>query len=257
MRSFLALVKDNSMNNNLELAIKVVKEAGELLKKGFNTSIKINSSKDKDIKLQADLDSEKLILNILNNESSISILSEEFGYLEKSKKDNYQWIVDPLDGSLNYSRSISISCISIGLWKGQRPVLGVIYDFLNDDLLTGIVGESAILNKKSIKVSEINKKSDAMLCTGFPVYSDFNTKALNTFVSEIQNFKKVRLLGSAAISLSLVARGAVEAYKEKNIAIWDVAAGIPIVLAAGGKCSFTKGKGKNLLNVYATNGVLE
>ena len=245
------------MKNNLKIAINAAQKAGKLLKENFNTVVKINSSKGKDIKLQSDLDSEKLILDILTNESSISILSEECGYFEKSKEDNYKWIVDPLDGSLNYSRSIFINCISIGLWKRDIPVLGVIYDFIHDDLFTGVVGESAMLNGEPINTSEIVEKSNSILCTGFPVYSDFSKEALNNFVSKIQNFKKVRLLGSAAISLSLVARGAVEAYKEDNIAIWDVAAGIPIVLAAGGKCNFTKKKGENLLNVYATNGWLD
>ncbi len=244
------------MNNNLEIAIIAAKNAGEYLNNN-NTPIKINSSIDKDIKLQSDLDSEKIVIDILNKESNYSILSEEFGFLEKSKDSNYRWIIDPLDGSLNYSRSIFINCVSIALWNGNIPVLGVIYDFVHNDLFTGIVGESANLNGECIYTSKIEKKSDAILCTGFPVYSDFNTNALNIFISEIQNFKKVRLLGSAAISLSLVARGAVEAYKEDNIAIWDVAAGIPIIIAAGGKCVFTKGKKKNLLNVYAYNGILK
>jgi len=245
------------MEKYLKIAIKAAKKAGERLKKNFNESIIINSSKGKDIKLQSDLDSEKIIFNILENETNISILSEEYGYLGKTNGKQLRWIVDPLDGSLNFSRSIFINCISIGLWDNDKPVLGVIYDFIHGDLYTGFVGDSAKLNGNIISTSSITNKSNSILCTGFPVYSDFNTSALSGFISGIQDFKKVRLLGSAAISLSLVARGAVEAYKEENIAIWDVAAGIPIILAAGGKCEFTEGKSKNLLNVYAYNGKLK
>jgi len=245
------------MQKNLTIAIQAAKEAGHKLKKEFDTTVKINSSIGRDIKLQSDLDSEEIIIDILNNESEISILSEELGFFEKSNEDNYQWIVDPLDGSLNYSRSIFINCVSIGLWKGRSPVLGVIYDFIHDELLTGVVGETATLNGLPVTTSDIIKKDSSVICTGFPVHSDFSEEALNKFILEVQNFKKVRLLGSAAISLSLVARGSVEAYKEDNIAIWDVAAGIPIVLAAGGKCIYSKGKSENLLNVFASNGCIE
>jgi fructose-1,6-bisphosphatase/inositol monophosphatase family enzyme len=86
---------------------------------------------------------------------------------------------------------------------------------------------------------------------------DMKTKTLESFILDIQNFKKLRLFGSAALSLAMVSKGAAEVYREDNIAIWDVAAGIPIVLAAGGKCIFETGNGENYLNVIATNGNLE
>jgi len=249
----------NNVENNqeyLNIAVKAILRAGNTLRNDFNSTIKINSSIGKDIKLQADLDSEKIILEFLTGESDIPILSEESGYLESKVQNDYRWIIDPLDGTLNYSRSIFINCISIGLWNGNKPVLGVIYDFIHDSLFTGIVGGSARLNGEVISTSNIRYKKDAILCTGFPVYSNFGTENLSDFVSEIQEFKKVRLLGSAALSLSLLARGSVEAYKEDDIAIWDVAAGIPIIIAAGGICEISAGRSKNLLNVYAYNGKL-
>lgn len=245
------------MEKYLNIAQKAILKAGKILKNDFNSTIKVNSSIGKDIKLQSDLDSEKIILDILSAQSDIPILSEEFGYLEKKAQNNYRWIIDPLDGTLNYSRSIFINCISIGLWEGNKPILGVIYDFIHDSIFTGIVGESAKLNGEVIFTSNITSKKDAILCTGFPVYSNFSTENLSNFVSEIQDFKKVRLLGSAALSLSLVAKGCVEAYKENDIAIWDVAAGIPIIMAAGGVCEISAGKSENLLNVYAYNGKLK
>jgi len=241
----------------LDIAVKASIKAGEFLNQKYRLPIKVNLSNEKDIKLQSDLDSEKIIFDVLKKETDISILSEEFGYLESNDKNPYKWIVDPLDGSLNFSRSIFINCVSIGLWEGNKPILGVIYDFIHDNLYTGIVGKKAMINGALIKTSDIKKKKEAILLTGFPVYSSFSTSALNEFVSQIQGYKKVRLFGSAAISLALVGKGSAEAYKENNIAIWDVAAGIPIVLAAGGKCEISKGDKKNLLNVYAHNGVLE
>ena len=163
--------------------------------------------------------------------------------------------MDPLDGSLNYSREIPLNCISIALWKGDQPVLGVIYDYNHDSLLKGIVGEGAYLNDESIKVSDIDDKSKSIITTGFPVYTSFEDASLLDFIKTIQSYKKVRLLGSAALSLSLVAKGSVEAYTESNIAFWDVAAGIALVKAAGGftDYSFTN-REKYLMNVFVSNG---
>ncbi len=239
------------MLDELKVAVNAAKLAGDLLKPRFNHAVKINSSIDKDIKLQSDLDAEKVILDYLEENSSHSILSEESGQINSEGNDEYRWIVDPLDGSLNFSRAIFINCISIGLWKGMKPVLGVIYDFTHGDLYTGVIGDHAALNGDQITVSKIKEVSKSIICTGFPVYSDFSSEKLSGFINEIQSFKKVRLLGSAAMSLALVSRGSVEAYKEDNIAIWDVAAGIPIVIAAGGVCDISMGKRENLLNVFA------
>ena len=105
-------------------------------------------------------------------------------------------------------------------------------------------------------MSAINDKSNAIICTGFPVYSDFSTEGILNNVHFIKDFKKIRLLGSAALSLCLVSKGSVEAYHENNIAMWDVAAGIAIVIAAGGKCDIEEGKNKHLLNVFAYNGLI-
>jgi myo-inositol-1(or 4)-monophosphatase len=214
---------------------------------------KINSSTGKDIKLQADIESEKLIFNILR-QTNINILSEESGFIELNKNSDMCWIVDPLDGSLNYSRSIPLNCISIALWKNKEPVFGVVYDYNHNNLFKGVVGQGAYLNDNKIGVSNIVEKSKSIITTGFPVYSSFDDNALLDFIKTIQEYKKVRLLGSAALSLSLVANGSVEAYSERNIALWDVAAGIALVLAAGGKVDYEfSNKEKNLLNVFATN----
>ena len=241
----------------LEIAQKAARKAGEILLYEFKNGTTINKNCGRDIKLQADKNAEKVILDILSSETNIPILSEEAGSLKTDSNNSCLWIVDPLDGSLNFLRNISINCISIALWENSKPILGVIYDFLHDNMYIGEVSSGASLNGKKILVSEIIDISQSILCTGFPVYSDFDTASLNKFVKKIQEFKKIRLLGSAAFSLSLVAQGSVECYKEDNIAIWDVAAGIALVLAAGGKVSYEEGKEQNLLNVVAHNGYLD
>lgn len=236
----------------LEIAIKAAIESGKNLLEHKQT--KINSAVGKDIKLQADLESEKIVFDILK-ESNLNILSEEAGYIEAENKSDLCWVVDPLDGSLNYSREIPLNCISIALWKGDQPILGVIYDYNHDSLLKGIVGEGAYLNNEPINVSDINDKSKSIITTGFPVYTSFEDVSLLNFIKTIQVYKKVRLLGSAALSLSLVAKGSVEAYTESNIAFWDVAAGIALVNAAGGVSDYGfSNREKYLMNVFVSNG---
>ena len=220
----------------LDIAKKAAIDAADLIKKSKN--IIINKSKGKDIKLQSDLDSENIVIKILKENSGFDIISEEYGFLKGEFNSDLKWIIDTMDGSLNFSRNLPLCCISIGLWKDNNPLLGVIFDFNSDLLYSGIVGEGAWCNQTPIKVSDINEKSNSIMCTGFPVYSSFDNESLSNFISNIQDYKKIRLLGSAALSLAFVANGSVEVYKENNIAIWDVAAGLAIVKAAGGKIYF-------------------
>lgn len=242
------------MNTNkyLDIAVSTAKKSGLALLSEEN--IIINGSKDKDIKLQSDLDSEEIIFSELKKESNFDILSEESGFIKGSSNSSFRWIVDPLDGSLNFSRKIPICCISIALWDNDIPVLGVIYDFNNDKMYRGIVGEGSYCNDIPINVSSVIDKKDSIICTGFPVYSTFESDNLLKFVTKLQTFKKVRLLGSAALSSVMVASGSVEVYNESSIALWDVAAGIAIVEAAGGYVEYNFIDSKNhLLDVWAFN----
>ena len=102
--------------------------------------------------------------------------------------EGYQWIVDPLDGSLNFSKSIPMFCISISLWKGLEPLIGIIYDLNRDEIFTGITDKGAWLNGAPIVPSEVSIDSKAVLATGFPVTADHSKKALLNFVTDIQEF---------------------------------------------------------------------
>jgi fructose-1,6-bisphosphatase/inositol monophosphatase family enzyme len=239
---------------DLDTAIEAARLASLLLLKAKQANVIVNSSIDKDIKLEADVESEKLIVKHLAENSEYNILSEESGMVKNTSDETFCWIVDPLDGSLNFSRDFEMYGVSIGLWKDGKPVLGVIYDFNHGNMYSGIVGYGAYCNDKKISVSNILDKKDSILATGFPVYSDFSQENLMQFISGIQVYKKVRLLGSAALSLIMVAKGSMEVYMENNIAIWDVAAGLAILVAAGGTYTYSEGAGPNYLKVYASNG---
>ncbi|EPS1179143.1 inositol monophosphatase family protein [Campylobacter coli] len=216
----------------LEIAKLACYKAGDFL---LNLKEKkINFNKGKDIKLQADLESEKIICEILTNAFPYPILSEESYKISNEEKKGIYWVVDPLDGSLNFSQDIPLCCISIALYENNKPILGVIYDFYRDEIFSGIVGVGAWLNDKKIIPSDnIKDKSQAILATGFSSYMNYDKDGLMEFISNIQEFKKIRLLGSAALSLAYVACGRIDAYYEKDIAIWDIAAGIAILESLG------------------------
>jgi fructose-1,6-bisphosphatase/inositol monophosphatase family enzyme len=118
----------------------------------------------------------------------------------------------------------------------------------------GIVGQAAYRNDAGIRVSCVTERSQSVIATGFPVYSSFDTESLGSFIKQLQSYKKVRLFGSAAFSMMMLAQGSVEAYRENNIAWWDVAAGIAIVLAAGGEVEYNfTNREKHLMHVFASN----
>lgn len=210
------------------------------------------SSLGHDIKIKGDALAEKILIDHLRVHSPFPILSEERG--EMAGDGDCKWIVDPIDGSLNFNRGIPLCCVSVSLWRGNSPILGVIEDFHRGEIFSGVVGRGAWLNGSPMRVSVVGERLGAVLCTGFPVYTDFASEPLLRFLAQVQEYKKVRLLGSAALSLAYVAAGRVDAYMENNIMLWDVAAGVALVLAAGGKADWeAAGKG---LRVKAANGLV-
>lgn len=246
-------MKNNEASQWLSVAAEAARRAGAYLLQSKRNSRDIITDKERDVKIAADGSSESIILNYLQEHSAFSILSEERGLVER-KSNSTVWIVDPLDGSLNYSRGIPLCCVSIGLWEENQPVLGVIYDFYRDEFYSGISGEGAWCNELEIKSSDIIRKDKAVLCTGFPVNTDFSAESLMTFIQKIQQYKKIRLLGSAALSLAYVASGRADAYMENDIMIWDVAAGLVIASGSGCKYSMTDGIKPNSFRLSVTNG---
>ena len=228
-------MKETKFEKEIEIAIKAAKSAGKyLLQERKNLNLKIKSN-PKDTKLIADIESEKLILDILSSESKYSVLAEEAGKSSDNLGEIF-WVVDPLDGTANYNRNIPICCVSIGLISNMKPLLGVIYDFNNDDLYVGdSINNSTTVNNIKIHVSDIQNKQDGVLITGLPFNTDYSDKALGKLISDMQTWKKVRMIGSAAMASCYVASGKADLYQENGIYLWDILAGAAIVESAGGK----------------------
>lgn len=246
--------KDNKIVSELiSLAKPILLYAGNILKKRMKNKDKILYEVDKDIKITSDILINDFIIKEIKKISNLPVLSEEGSQVNLiNKKGNY-WVLDPLDGSFNYLKGIPFCCISLGLWCKEEPLAGIIFDFIRNELFEGIVNGKAKLNDNPIIVSNTNTKERSVIGTGFPSFTDFSSNNLGNFILKIQEYKKIRLFGSAALSLAYTACGRTDAYSEDNIKFWDVAAGIPIVIAAGGHCNF-KFKTNFKMFVHVTNG---
>lgn len=241
----------------LRIAESAARQAGELLIRERETEIVVNAEPERDVKLRADLASEKLVVEVLAARSTFPILSEEGGAIAGGDADQgLRWIIDPLDGSVNYLKGLPFCCVSIALWRGHEPVLGAVYDFNRAEMFTGIAGGGAWLNGGVIGTSTTATKRHAVLCTGFPVATDFSTDALIAYIDQVQHYKKVRLLGSAALSLCYVAAARADAYFERDVRIWDVAAGLAIVSGSGGRILRAASPTPQAVTVYAGNATL-
>jgi fructose-1,6-bisphosphatase/inositol monophosphatase family enzyme len=149
-----------------------------------------------------------------------------------------------------------MACVSIALWDGESPILGVIADIYHGNIFSGFVGEAAYLDGKKISVSELTDASQAVICSGFPSGRNYERESLLEFVEKVRQYKKVRMLGSAALMLAQVAAGRADVYEEEDIYLWDVGAGLALVKAAGGQFAMSLGSGQFKYNVRAWNGKL-
>ena len=226
----------------LDVAVSSVVAAGRLLLELRRNPVEVLSEAAHDIKLKADQLAEARILAILRERMPLPVLTEESGEHGGATENSRMWVVDPLDGTFNYSRGTPLCCSSVGLWENGQPVLGAIFNFFTGELFTGIVGQGAGLNGKPIAVSGVREVSKASLATGFPHHQDKSDAPLLAFVRQVQTFKKIRMLGSAALMGAYVACGWLDAYAEEDIWLWDVAAAAAICQAAGATVRIRPGK---------------
>jgi myo-inositol-1(or 4)-monophosphatase len=237
---------------SLEIAKESALSAGKFLinsKKDLNFE---KNSEGKDIKLKADFEAEKLIKKYISYHSTYPILGEETGSSVEALGEIF-WVVDPLDGTANYSRNIPICCVSIALICNLEPVIGVIYDFNNNDIYEGSVESEAKLNNKNIYVNNNSKKNESILLTGLPLLTDYSDTVLLDMVKDFQLWKKVRMIGSAAMAAAYVASAKADMYKEQGSFLWDIAAGAAIVNAAGGYAKITNQKENYQVDVAFSN----
>lgn len=245
-------------NEFLKLAKKAALDGLTILEKRSKkyNPYSFDSKLKKEFKSPIDKIIEKKIIKLLKK-TNISFLSEEVGFIKASKKEkdteNLCWIIDPLDGTANYVRKVGECSVSIALFDKDQPVFGVIATYPSKNLYWGGKKLNSFCDEKKIKVSRIKNKNSAILCTGFPARYSLKKKDNNKILQEYMNYAKVRMLGSASISLLKISEGKADVYFENDIMIWDIAAASAIVLGAGGIVKFEKGRFKNSFNFHASN----
>jgi myo-inositol-1(or 4)-monophosphatase len=212
--------------------------AGEVLRKGFGTHFSISSKEGKhNLVTEYDYLAEKTIIDFIKDEVPGShFLAEESG--KTGDKEDLLWIIDPLDGTVNFAHEIPFFCVSIAIEKKGEVITGVVFDPIHHELFVGEKGKGAFLNGKKIQVSPISDLQKAMLSTGFPYNLSENPfHCIEHFTDIIKLGIPIRRIGSAAIELAYVASGRTDGFFEVGLAPWDCAAGKLLVEEAGGVVS--------------------
>jgi len=242
----------------LDIAKQASLEAGkihmEFFEKDNEVSYKLNQF---DLVTKVDkLSEEKIETIILNNFPEHSILGEEGG-IKGNQQSDYLWIVDPLDGTTNYTHRFPQFAVSIGLYYKKQPYLGVIYDSFKKEMFSAAKNKGAFLNDRQIKVSDAQNLEKSLLATGFPYSREgILEENLAYFKEFLYKCQAVRRPGAASLDLAYVACGRLDGFWELNLSPWDVAAGVCIIEEAGGTVSNIGANDfdYNIKNIIATNG---
>lgn len=244
----------------LDVAIEAARQAGKFLKNNLGKvrDIQKKSGQEKNLVTEIDKQSEQLIISIIKKHfPKHGILAEESG--KQGEISDYKWIIDPLDGTTNYTHGFPVYCVSIGVEHNGELLYGVVYDPNFDELFYAEKGKGAFLNGKKIRVSQTEKLSDSLLVTGFPYNIAENPNhAIEHFVNFLFHSQAIRRMGSAAIDLAYVAAGRYDGFWEVALNPWDMAAGALLVQEAGGKLSNFSGEEFSIYQseIVASNGIV-
>jgi len=224
------------MHAMVNIAVRAARAAGDIIVRNMDRldRLKIITKRNHDFVSNVDNMAEQAIINIIREAyPDHGILAEESGKL--SKDSEFQWIIDPLDGTTNYLHGFPQFAVSIALKHKNRLEIGVIYDPVSQELFTASRGNGAMLNDKKIRVSTQKGLNNALLGTGFPYYDQSYVDVyLATMKALMQNTAGIRRPGSAALDLAWLAAGRIDGFWEFNLNAWDIAAGAIIIREAGG-----------------------
>jgi myo-inositol-1(or 4)-monophosphatase len=232
----------------LACAVRAARQAGELMRRNLRSAKVINEQSQHDIKLALDVQCQKLIERTL------------LGGFPGREGAAFRWVVDPIDGTVNFTYGIPHACVSIAL-QGEKggefeTVVGVVYDPFCDELWTGIAGDAARLNGRIIHASRRKALAESIVAIGFSKTAESLEENLPVFNELVRRVRKIRMMGAAALSLAYVATGRFDAYIESGISLWDIAAAGLILECAGGEFWRRPIGDKGQYRMLATNGLL-
>jgi myo-inositol-1(or 4)-monophosphatase len=245
------------VNPLLDTATEAARRAGILIKENFGSDLAVNEMQRHDIKLEMDVRSQDLITQfILSRHPAHLILGEE-GNANIGGDGDVEWIIDPIDGTVNYFFNIPHFCVSISARHRDtgRLLLGVIYDPMLDELWQVAEGVPPTLNGRPIQVSPRARMAEAVVTVGFSKTKESIEAGFLRYQKIANDVRKTRMLGSAALAMAYIACGRLDAYVEEQISLWDIAAGQMLVESAGGQVLLRPGKGKaGTMFICASNG---
>ncbi len=245
------------MTHYLDAAIVAARAAGDLLRRNFHQPLRVNASEAHDIKLEIDVESQELITNLLLKKFPHHALYGEEGIVGDQASE-FQWVVDPLDGTVNYFYGIPHFCVSIALRCEAEIIVGVIYDPLRDEMWAVQKGAEPKLNDRPFRVSERADLAEAVISVGLSKTGVTIESGLPLLQAMVHRARKCRLMGSAALDMAYVACGRFDAYIEQGISLWDVAAGWILVESAGGTVEMRlRTDMKDKYSIIASNGVID
>ena len=245
------------MTHYLDAAVEAARAAGELLRRNFQQPLRVSSSEAHDIKLEIDVRAQDLITESLLKKFSEHALYGEEGIVGDQKSD-HQWVVDPLDGTVNYFYGIPHFCVSIALRFKGEIIVGVIYDPMREEIWATQKGGQATLNGKPFRVSERADLAEAVISVGLSKTGVTIEAGLPLLQEMVHRARKCRLMGSAALDMAYVACGRFDAYIEQGISLWDIAAGWILVENAGGTVEMKPRTDMNeKYSIIASNGVID
>lgn len=245
------------MKDFLEVAVAAAQSAGQLLLENFGRPLSVNAMTKHDIKLEIDVRTQELITQHLLTRFPAHALYGEEGIVG-DQASRYQWVVDPLDGTVNYFYGIPHFCVSIALRENAEIIVGVIYDPVRKDLWAVQHGGPPLLNGRPCQVSERADLSDAILSVGLSKTGSTIEAGLPLLQTMVHRARKCRMMGSAALDMAYVACGRLDAYIEPGVSLWDIAAGKILVEQAGGKVEMRERPDlESRFSVVASSGRME
>lgn len=242
-------------------ATEAARAAGALMRTHLRRTKKVNEAVQHDIKLELDVRCQRLITRLLAKRfPAVPVLGEE-GVDEMSATVDARWVVDPIDGTVNFAYGIPHACVSIALQVRDahgafRSDVGVVFDPFVGELWSAIRGSPTQLNGRRIRVSRRATLNEAIVSLGFAKNEASLDAAVAQFAALTHRVRKLRIMGSAALAFAYVADGRFDAYVEKGVRLWDVAAGALLVECAGGEPGCTPLPGEHVVAVNCHNGLL-
>lgn len=238
-----------------EAAERVARRAGESLREAKNSTLQVDAAEQHDLKLELDRRiQEQIRSDILKIYPGHGFLGEEGG--EMANPGQYEWVVDPIDGTVNLFYGIPHYAVSIACRIDGRTLAGVIYDPNRDEMFSAHAGGGSTCNRRPIHVAKRIDLKEAILALGFSKGKSTIRKCLELYQHYGDRVRKLRAMGSAALDLAYVASGRLDAYIEQGVSLWDVAAGALLVEEAGGQVRISPGEPAGKIHLVASNGRL-